>query len=190
MKPTNDTNASIVTAIWEAARLRDGCKADPTLGGCATAISDAWDQVFVALVESPRPNPEEPGSSEDWARHQPLIQQMADAVNACMVAVRKGKNDAVTAMQAKLVELRAQLSAGANPVPPAIRFASNDLLREAMEFGDPAVIAQVGDILERHQRADFSARTRQEVHAAGQAAARQQADYEAGKAAAQARNNR
>ena len=184
MKTTNEIALSIIAAIWEAARLRDGCKLDPTLGSQASAIADAWDQVFVALIESERPDPEVPDSGTDWPHRQPLIQQMADAINACMVSVRKGNADAVAAMQASLAKVKAQLSVGANPAPSAIEFATPALLREAMLFGNPTVIQQVGDTLERQGRAEFSTNTRRQL----EAASKPQADYESGKAA-RARTN-
>jgi len=122
----NQTNLAIISAIAQARALADTARTDTTLGAAGSAIAMAWELVFTSLVESARPNPEIPGSTEEWAHRQPLIQQMSDLITAAMMAIRRRESsDVVAKLQLDLAKLKAELSAGHSPVASAIDFAND-----------------------------------------------------------------
>lgn len=167
---SKDINASIVSAIWECTRRMGNTKADQSLGPYAEAISNCYGELFRALVESPRPDPEIPGSVSEWEQHRrPLLQAWADALDTAASSIRNGSADAALQKLVTTVDdIKKQLCAGCNPTESII------------QFGEASLPADARTILQ--QQRSFSAETRRQQQRLE--ASQHHADFEAGAARA------
>lgn len=123
-----DLNAAIVAACWEAAKRSSMTGADQSLGVYANIISGYYGGLFQALVESPRPDPDTPGSGQEWQHRQPLLQAWADGLDTAVKAVRAGKAEAaLQTLASSLAEIKEKLCAGCAGATSIIKFGDASL---------------------------------------------------------------